>query len=90
MSSSLCRELASEALAARASLGRARVVAVLDAWARDCPELDGSRTVALEFREADHQWICRMYDGDYMSARAGKTPDAARAAAAAAIEKGSV
>ena len=77
----------------RASVERARVVAVLDGWAATGK---ADRWETLDRRDVAVKWpamrwrVLLSYADDQCSCYFGPTPDAARAAAAAAIEKGEV
>lgn len=71
------------------ALERARVVGVLDAWAA-VPALDSDRSWATRCVEEGLLFACHLVTHDSNRKWFGKTPDAARAAAAKAIESGEV
>lgn len=71
------------------ALERARVVGVLDAWAAG-PAPDSDRSWATRCVEEGRLFACHLVTHDSNRKWCGKTADAARAAAAKAIEAGEV
>lgn len=70
-----------------AVLERARVVGVLDAWAGQSIQFAWEYMMAMSRGE----WMCRLWKGSaIVRSFAGHSADAARAAAAKAIEAGEV
>lgn len=71
----------------RECLERARVVGVLDAWAGQSIQFAWEYMMAMSRGE----WMCRLWKGSaIVRSFAGHSADAARAAAAKAIEAGEV